>query len=140
MAITGSIKLSILLETQWWVGIFERVDEHGYVVARHIFGAEPSDAEVYQFVLHHQEQLKFSRPLDDTVPVIKKLNPKRLAREVRAQQDKGVNMGKAYDALRIDQEKNKKEKKTLSAAEKEQSKQNKFELKQQKRKEKHQGH
>jgi hypothetical protein len=140
MRITGSIKLSIVFEDQWWVGIFKRVDENGYAVAREIFGSEPTDAEVYQFVLHHQDKLKFSQPLDDNTPVIKKLNPKRLNREVRSQQNKGSNMTKAYDALRIEMEKNKKEKKTNNTAERERIKQLKFDLKQKKKKEKHQGH
>lgn len=140
MTITGSIKLSIVFENQWWVGIFERVDESGYAVAREIFGSEPTDAEVYQFVLHHQDKLKFSQPLDNNAPVIKKLNPKRLNREVRSQQNKGSNMTQAYDALRIEMEKNKKEKKTNNTTEKERVKQLKFDLKQQKKKEKHQGH
>lgn len=141
MEIIGSIKFSLVFEKQWWVGIFERVDDAGYAVAREIFGTEPTDPEIYEFILHNQGKLKFSHPLTDgTVSIIRKINPKRMMREAKQQQAKLQNMTKAYDALRIEMEKNKKEKKCISAQENEKIKRYKFELKQKKRKAKHQGH
>ncbi|MCH9617966.1 MAG: hypothetical protein SP4CHLAM5_00890 [Chlamydiia bacterium] len=51
-----SIKATIFFERLFWVATFERTDKEGYAIARHIFGGEPSDQEVYEFVL--KETLK----------------------------------------------------------------------------------
>ena len=48
-----SIIATIFFENRFWVATFERTDEEGYAVAKHIFGAEPTDPEVYEFVLNH---------------------------------------------------------------------------------------
>ena len=47
-----TINVTILFENNFWMGIFERNDDDGYAVARKIFGSEPSDAELYEFVLN----------------------------------------------------------------------------------------
>lgn len=135
----GLIKLTVMFEKQWWVGIFEKIDITGYSVAREVFGSEPTDPEVYQFVIKNIDGLKFSRPTEENYE-IKKINPKRMLREAKKEQSKLSVMTKAYDVLRIEMEKNKKQKKVVSAREKELQKQIKYELKQSKRKEKHRGH
>ncbi|MBS0605078.1 MAG: YjdF family protein [Verrucomicrobia bacterium] len=55
----STIKATIFFEKRYWVATFERVDKEGYAIARHIFGAEPSDAEVHEFVLNHYQKLNF---------------------------------------------------------------------------------
>src|SRR5271165_1152992 len=55
----AAIKATIFFDKRFWVGTFERTDKEGYAVARHIFGAEPSDPEVHEFVLSHYVELKF---------------------------------------------------------------------------------
>ncbi len=82
-----TIKASIFLEHPYWVGSFERTDEEGYSVARHIFGSEPLDAEIYDFILKNYEMLKFGKPKEFEV-VIKRMNPKRVQREVRKEMKK----------------------------------------------------
>jgi hypothetical protein len=57
----ATIKATIYPEKQYWIGTFERTDKEGYAVARHIFGGEPSDQEIYRFVLDHYDDLKFER-------------------------------------------------------------------------------
>lgn len=57
-----TIKVTVLIENSFWVGIFERNDSEGYAVARKIFGGEPTDPELYEFVLVHFDELKFTEP------------------------------------------------------------------------------
>lgn len=66
-------------------------------------------------------------------------NPKRVQREVRKHvQSAGIGT-KSQQALKLQQEQLKTERKTASREQREAEKQRKFELKQQKRKEKHRG-
>ena len=41
-------RFTVLFQPPFWVGIGERWTEEGYQAARVVFGAEPSDAQVYQ--------------------------------------------------------------------------------------------
>ncbi len=138
-----TVKATILFEGSFWVGIFERTDKKNYSVARKVFGGEPSDAEVHEFILHNYHELKFGSPQEFKL-VIKRMNPKRLQREVRREMEKIKESSKpsthAQDYMREELEKNKKEKKTLSKKAKEERKEKQFSLKQEKKKEKHRGH
>lgn len=138
-----TIKATILLEGSFWVGIFERTDKKGYALARHIFGGEPSNPEVYEFVLKNYLQLKFGAPQEFKLE-IKRMNPKRLQRIVRREMEKVRETSKpsthAQDYMREELEKHKKEKKSLSKKEKEARQEKQFLLKQEKKKKKHRGH
>ena len=138
-----TIKVTVLLENSFWVGLFERNDQAGYAVARKIFGGEPSDAELYDFVLIHFDELKFTEPQDFKL-IIKRKNPKRMQREVRREMEKAKkglsNATHAQEVLRFELEKNKKLKKKISKIEKEAKQQEKFQQKQAKKKKKHRGH
>jgi len=83
----ATIKATIFFDKRYWVGTFERTDKEGYAVARHIFGGEPSDPEVYEFVLTHYLELKFGEPKRFTLE-IKRMNPKRVQREVRREMER----------------------------------------------------
>ncbi len=139
----AEIQATIFFEKRFWVGTFERTDKEGYAVARHIFGAEPTDPEIYEFVLSHYHELKFGE-LKEVQLQIKRMNPKRVQREVRKEMEKMKETAKpstlAQDYLREEIEKKKIEKKTISSAEKQARKNEQFAIKQEKRKEKHRGH
>lgn len=138
-----TVKATIFFEKRFWVGTFERTDKEGYAVARHIFGAEPSDPEVYEFVLNHYVELKFGEAKEVSIQ-IHRMNPKRVQREVRLEMKKMKETSKpstlAQDYMREEIEKKKKERKSISRAEKQARKDEQFFLKQEKRKEKHRGH
>lgn len=138
-----TIKATIFFETRLWIGLFERTDKEGYAVAKHIFGSEPSDPEVYEFVLHHFQELKFGKSKEFQLQ-IKRKNPKRIQREVRREMDRMKESAQpstlAQDYMREEIERKKKEKKRVSSAEKQARKDEQFILKQQKRKEKQRGH
>lgn len=139
----ATVKATIFFDKRFWVGTFERTDKEGYAVARHIFGAEPSDPEVHEFVLNHYHELKFGEATEITIQ-IQRMNPKRMQREVRREMARMKETSKpstlAQDYMREEIEKKKKEKKSVSSAEKQARKDEQFFLKQEKKKEKHRGH
>ena len=131
-------KLTVFCEEPFWVGIFECISEGKLSVCKVTFGAEPKDYEVYDFVLKNYYQLRFSLAVATDVKESGR-NPKRIKREVRKQiQNTGIGT-KSQQALKLQQEQLKTERKTVSREQREAQKQRQFELKQQKRKEKHRG-
>ena len=100
--------------------------------------AEPKDYEIYDFILKKYYQLRFSPAVATDVKETGR-NPKRVQREVRKQiQNTGIGT-KSQQALKLQQEQLKTERKIVSRKQRETEKQRQFELKQQKRKEKHRG-
>lgn len=138
-----TIKATIFYERKFWVITFERTDKDGYAIAKHIFGKEPTDPEVYDFVLKEYHLLKFGTPQEFTLQ-IKRLNPKRLKREAKKEMERAKEEGKpssfAQDYMREQLEQNKKERKTRTRQEKREHQQAQFDLKQEKRKQKRKGH
>ena len=129
-------KLTVFFEELFWVGVFERVSEGKLSVCKVTFGAEPKDYEVYDFVLKNYYRLRFSPAVATDVKEVGR-NPKRVQREVRKQvQNTGIGT-KSQQALKLQQEQLKTERKIVSREQKEAEKQRQFELKRQKRKEKH---
>ena len=131
-------KLTVYFVDPFWVGVFERIENGKLSVCKVTFGAEPKDYEVWAFVLKHYSQLKFSPAVSVTVKK-EAGSPKRLQREVRKQAALPGIGTKAQQALQLQREENKLIRKTISRQQREAEKQRLFELKQQKRKEKHKG-
>ena len=132
-------KLTVYFEEPFWVGIFERIEDGKLSVAKVTFGAEPKDYEVQGYVQKYYFSLKFSPAVDAVAKDIKR-NPKRMQREAKKQmQEIGIGT-KSQRALKLQQEQNKQERKVRSQEKKEAEKLRMFELKQQKKREKHKGH
>ena len=118
--------------------MFERISEGKLSVCKVTFGAEPKDYEIYEFVLKNYDGLRFSPAVAAVVKEAGR-NPKRVQREVRKQvQNTGIGT-KSQQALKLQQEQLKTERKAVSREQREAEKERQFELKQQKRKEKHKG-
>src|SRR5215207_2438135 len=83
----ATVKATIFYEKRFWVGTFERTDKEGYAIARHIFGGEPSDFEIHEFILKHYHELKFGETKEINIE-IQRMNPKRVQREVRREMAK----------------------------------------------------
>ena len=131
-------RLTVFFEDPFWVGIFESISDGKLSVCKVTFCVEPKDYEVYDFVLKNYYQLRFSPAVATDVKKTGR-NPKRIQREVRKQvQNTGIGT-KSQQALKLQQEQLKTERKTVSWEQRETEKQRQFELKQQKRKEKHRG-
>ena len=134
--ITG--KLTVFFEEQFWVGVFERIEDRKLSVAKVTFGSEPKDCEVYEFILTHYYSLQFSPAVAATVKETKK-NPKRIQRDVKKQLNEAGIETKSQQALKLQQEQYKQKRKTKSREQKIAEAERMYELKQQKKKEKHRG-
>ena len=132
-------KLTVFFEKPFWVGVFERVSNGKLYVCKVTFGAEPKDYEVWEFVLKLYHKLAFSPAIESEVKKTAD-NPKRRQREARKQICASGIGTKSQQALQMQREEAKIERKEISRAQREAEKQRQFDLKQQKRKEKHRGH
>ena len=126
--------------SSFWVGIYQREHRGKLEACRIVFGAEPKDYQVYEFLLKHWKDLRFSPPTEGEGHKKAPLNPKRIQREVRRRMESQSFEGtKAQQALALQREAQKQEKKASRRARDEAEKLRQFELRQQKRKEKHRG-
>lgn len=130
--------LIVFFENPFWIGVFERYENGKLSVAKVTFGEEPKDYEVYAFVLKHYYDLQFSTAVAAVVKQAKK-NPKRMQRDIKKSLEKTGIGTKSQQALKLQQEQNKQERKVKSRAQKLADAKRMFELKQQKKKEKHRG-
>lgn len=131
--------LTILFEAPFWVGLYERMDHGKYEVCKITFGSEPKDYEVQEFLLKNWHRLKFSPPIQAASIIERKINPKRMQREIHSQlQEKGIGT-KAQQALKLQHEQCKLERKTKSHEQQEAEKDRRFALRQEKKKAKHRG-
>lgn len=132
-------RFTVYYAEPFWVGMYERECNGWYEVSKLTFGAEPSDSEIYELLLHIGQRLSFSPPIrailqDDTN------NPKRKQRQARRLlEQRGVGT-KAQQALAAAREAQKTERQSRKRADKKQQAAAKFAQSQQKRKEKHKGH
>ena len=132
-------KLTVFFEDSFWVGIFERIEDGKLSVAKVTFGTEPKDYEVQEYIRKHYFSLQFSPAVETVVKEIRR-NPKRMQRDAKRQmQETGIGT-ESQQALKLQQEQNKQERKKRSREKKEADELRMFELKQQKKKEKHRGH
>lgn len=133
-------KLTIFFEDPFWVGLYERVYDGKYEVCKITFGAEPKETEVYEFFLDNWRRLRFSPSIEAADIEERRRNPKRLQREARrAVQSTGVGT-KAQQALKLQQEQGKLSRFERSREQREAEAQRQFQLRTEKRKEKHRGH
>ena len=131
-------KLTVFFEDPFWVGVFERIEGDRLSVCKVTFGAEPKDYEVSAYLLKNFSRLRFS-PSVEIVIKQEAANPKRLQRQLRKQATCCGIGTKSQQALQLQREENKLERKAVSREQREAEVQRRFELRQQKRKEKHRG-
>lgn len=139
MQISVSSTLTLYHDGQFWVGIVEHVEDGKLGVARIVFGAEPSDEEILEFVVKRWEKLSFyGNEVPDKPKVAK--NPKRRMREAAKALSKPATSTKAQQALSEQRESMKEQSVHRRSLKKREKKQEQFELREAKRKEKHRGH
>ena len=131
--------LTVYFEDPFWVGVFERTDEGKYSVCKVTFGAEPTDAELWEFIRRHYSTLAFS-PAVETEVRQPADNPKRRQRNAKKLLSAAGVGTKAQQALQKQREEQKTERKEKSRELRETEMQRRFALRQQKKKEKHRGH
>lgn len=133
-------KLTVFFEDPFWVGVYERVDSAGMEVCRIVFGAEPKDYEVYDYFVSHYCNLHFSPPVHVWTESEHRKNPKRVQRAIQKQLASPGIATKAQQALKLLQEQSQQERKVRRREKMFEEKQRMFDLRQQKKKEKHKGH
>ena len=134
-----SVKLTVYFENPFWIGIFERSIDEKLSVCKVIFGAEPKDNEIFEFVLNRYSKLKYSPEIQYEKVFKEKVNPKRVQRDVKKQLNNNGVGTKSQQALKLQQEQNKTIKKMKTKEQKELEKEKLYFLKQQKKREKHKG-
>ena len=128
----------MFFEGPFWVGVFERIENGRLSAAKVTFGAEPKDYEVYEFILKHYYDLRFSPAVAAVVKETKQ-NPKRTQRDIKKSLAQTGIGTKSQQALKLQQEQNKQERKVKNREQKQAEADRQFELKQRKKKEKHRG-
>ncbi|SFI57996.1 YjdF family protein [Thermoflavimicrobium dichotomicum] len=138
------MKLTVYFDeqSQFWVGVVEEQIGEKLKAAKTIFGTEPKDQEVWDFVQYQMLEL-----IEQTNTLIavktkkkKKTNPKRLARQAAKElKQRGVTTF-AQEALKLALEERKQERKEKSKELKRALTERKWQRKVEKRKAKHRGH
>ena len=93
-----SSTLTVYHDGQFWVGMVEHVERGGLSVARVVFGAEPSNEEIYAWVLGHWESLQLS----EACVSVNSRSGRMAGERERAK-------GEAHSARRLSHEQNKRE-------------------------------
>jgi hypothetical protein len=139
------VSLTVYFDGQYWVGLVEWECEDGVIYARHIFGAEPTDAGVLAFVQHELDGVLAqarAAPMDAEAreAAVKAANPKRAAREAAKVMRQPVVSTQTQEALQRQHDEHKQEAQRQAKAEREAREQHKREIARQKAHEKHRGH
>lgn len=138
---TVSSKLTVMFEEPFWIGLYEREYGGRYEVCKITFGPEPKDYEVYAFLLDNRQRLVFSPPIAAEKTKEKRINSKRMQRQISRQLASYEGIGtKAQQALKLQHEEGKQARKKRTKEEKDAEAERRFEQRQQKRKDKHNGH
>lgn len=133
-------KLTVYFENPFWVGVFERHADGKLQVCKVVFGAEPKEGEVYSFILTKWNTLVFSEAIVDDVLKMKLVNPKRVQRMIKKEVAATGIGTKAQQALKLQYEQGKIERRNASEHESDLSVERKYMLQRQKHKEKLKGH
>jgi hypothetical protein len=134
-------KFTVYFEDPFWVGVVEINDEGKIKIGKVIFGSEPSGADIYNFTKNEFHKIKFNETQTVDEKIIKnKINPKRMIKLARKEQEKKGIGTKSQLAIKKIQE-NKKNEITKTKKEKKiEAMEKKYQLKQMKKKKKKKGH
>lgn len=133
------LNLNVFFQEPFWIGIFEKRIDGSLSVCKVTFGSEPKDYEVYEYILNNWLNLSFSPSIEDSITKNKKVNPKRIQRTIKKQLNNLRTGTKSQQALSLQHEERKISRNTKKKEQNEEIKKYKYDLKQQKKKEKHRG-
>lgn len=130
---------TLLFQPPFWVGLAERWDAEGYRVSRTVFGPEPTQPQLYQWLLANWHRLEFSAPAEDGGPRPVSANPKRARRQAaRALQARGTGT-QAQRALAAQRERDARAREAERRAARRTQEEERFQLRKQKKREKRRG-
>ena len=130
--------LLVYFEDPFWIGVFQREEGGRLSTARVVFGAEPTNAEVLQWLLAHYHQLRFSPQVQSGRAVALANNPKRRQRQAAKAAATGLGT-RAQQALQLQREVVKEARHEQQRTRRALNEQIKWERHQAKRKARHQG-
>ena len=136
---------TVFFEAPFWVAILESEDADELVVARHVFGGEPTNAELLDFMLHHFHLMRrSSTPMASEASSLEasregRANPKRAMR-LAARESSRPPSTKAQAALSAAREAGKSESAASRREALLEAEEKRFRLRAEKRREKHRGH
>jgi len=135
------MRLTILFDSPYWIGLLEDERDGLLYATLHIFGAEPSDQEIYQFVLH--DLLTLTAQMTVGIPFEQNeqhhVNPKRMQREVRCELAQGGISSKSQEAMRLQTENNKQQRQQENRIERDALRDHKRTIAREKAKARHKG-
>ena len=134
-----SSTLTVYHDGQFWVGIFERIEDGQLSACRVVFGAEPSNEEIQQLICERWNELRFSRSIAHDETPRQASNPKRRQREAAREMKSRGPSTKSQQALSEEREAAAQQRKSDARELREAEKQKRFDLRQRKRKERHRG-
>lgn len=138
--ISFSSSFTVFFEDPFWVGVFERTYSGKYEAAKIVFGAEPANSQIYEYISKNWCRLRFSPCVTEKKTDQRKISPKRIQREIHKQMDGPFSGTKSQQALKLQQEQSKLERKALSRDIREAEKEKQFLIRQEKKLKKHKGH
>lgn len=130
--------LTVYFDDPFWAALYERWENGQYEVCRVVFGAEPKDYQVYDWLQRHWRGLQFSPALPGC-PRSSMVNPKRMQREIQKQLQHRGPSTKAQLAIQQQREEQKETRRKNRKMQKENEEEKRFLLRQKKRKQKHKG-
>ncbi len=130
---------TVLFQPPFWVGVAQRWNEEGYCAAKVTFGAEPTDAQLYEWVEKEWYRLRFSPAAAEEPLGSGRGNPKRARREAQ-KAVRGAGVGtKAQEALSRQREQDGLIRRILDRKGRQEKTERRFLLRQQKKREKKRG-
>ncbi|HHC5847025.1 TPA: YjdF family protein [Staphylococcus aureus] len=135
------MELSIFYDGQFFVALVEYKMENKSKFIQYTFGNEPDDIEVLDFI-HHQ----LVEMIDDVQTIVytknksRKVNPKKLQRQIAKEQKKPKYSTQAQIAIKEELELKKKQRRKHYKEKRDAFQKRKREIKKVKAKEKHKGH
>ena len=134
-----SSTLTVCFDGQFWVGTVEHAEDGQLSACRIVFGAEPSNEEIQEFVLRRWSSLRLSDPVSFEKREMAG-NPKRRQRQAARETRRSGASTKAQIALAKQRESQASARKSVARESKKTALQIRFKLKAEKRKEKKRGH
>lgn len=135
----AAVSLTVFFDGQFYVGIASRRDRAKTRYARTVFGAEPTNADIEEFILYRWDSLSFS-PAVQEVPKALPANPKRRQRETAKLLSGPRGVSKSNQALGAMRELRQEERRHERHSLKEEAQREAYEKRSAKRKRKRRGH
>lgn len=142
------MKLTVYFDSDFWYGLIEYETLDGrYGACKYLFGKEPKDSEVLEFVntqllslVNRQEHVLLQTKKQETVSHKRIKNPKRMQREINKEKQKPVVSTKAQKTISEVRNELKQMQKKFTKQQKADLKAQRFLQKQEKKRQKKKGH